>query len=110
MLHLIVPRVLSYLANCESQGGIRVKYSFQNVLTVLRKGFWQFVLSFYDFLVELFSVLVLERKVATDHRVKDHTARPNISSQSVILLASDHFGSSVAGTPTSRFQLFPFFV
>lgn len=52
------------------------------------------------FFIEQVGLWIFEWKVPANHRVQDHTTRPNISWESIVPFTSHHFRSRIAGAST----------
>mmetsp|Transcript_20841 Transcript_20841/g.32150 ORF Transcript_20841/g.32150 Transcript_20841/m.32150 type:complete len:218 (-) Transcript_20841:533-1186(-) len=98
------PRVASYLLERESLLGVRIQNLLDEVLAGLGNVAGERILAVQYFLVELVRVRVFEGQVPTEHRVEDHSARPDINLEPVVLLTGDHFRRCIARTATSRDQ------
>jgi hypothetical protein len=70
--------VLSDVIECHPTCGIGGKHARDQVCDLLTNKLWYLVLGIQNLLVKLSMILILERKIATNQREKDHTATPNI--------------------------------
>ena len=104
VFHLQGPSVVSDVTNAIALLRVRVKDSPDQVLALGAEEFGHRVISRHDLLVEITRFRVLKRQVATDHCIKDYTRGPNVSPQTMIALACNHFGSCVARRTTGRLE------
>ena len=103
-----VPRMLHYLLGRVPGFRIFIQNLLQKVLAVRRYPFWNLELPIQYFLVKNVRILVFEGKESTHHRIEDDSATPNVNSRPMIVMASDHLRSSIAGRPTSSLKSFSF--
>jgi hypothetical protein len=96
--------MLPNLGKFEASVGISVKDFFNKIFALLRNKAGDEVVTIKDFLVELVSIGVFERQIPTSHSVKNHTRAPNISLETLVTLACNHFWRSVAWTSTGSLQ------
>ena len=78
------------LRNPDASLGVRVQNLSNDVLALRGEELGHLVISGHDFLVEIGRLGVLKGQVASDHGVENDTARPDVSLEAVITLASDH--------------------
>ena len=75
---------------------VGIKDASDDVLALSRQELRQGVFGSHDLLVEVRSLWVFERQVTADHRVKDNATAPNISFETVVSFACNHFWRCVA--------------
>ena len=72
----------------------RLRVCVQNfadkVLALWGEELWHGVICAHDLLIEIGCLWVLEGQVSSHHGIEDNTTTPNVSLQSVVLLASNH--------------------
>jgi hypothetical protein len=61
----------TYVFDRKAQSGVRVQDVLDQILCLLRKKTRHLVLGFYNLLVELLCVLILERQIPADHSVQN---------------------------------------
>jgi hypothetical protein len=68
------------------------------------------VLSCEYLFIESVGVFVFEREVSIEHGEENDSARPDIYLDTLVSLALDHFGSSIARRTTWCFEQFTLFI
>lgn len=106
----LVPGMVPDLFHANSRVRISVEDLGDEVLRIFREELRHAVVCVKNFLVEIARFLILEGEVATEHGIEDHTTAPQITFQSVVLLACDHLRRCVARAPASSFELGPLFI
>lgn len=92
----LVPRVSSDLFNCDSVRRVCNENFGNHVFRLLRQEVRKGILGVQDFLVEIRRLLVFERQITAQHRVKHDATTPKIAHQPVVLLSGYHLGSGIA--------------
>lgn len=70
-IHLVVPWMASDVFNCSPLGRIRVEDNIEEILCFITQETWHLIVCLEDLLVQLLSVLVLKRKISTDHSIQN---------------------------------------
>ena len=105
-----IPRVIANILDAESLGRVRVQDIVDQISGMLREERRFFVFSLYDLLVELLRILVFKRQIAADHGKEDDARAPDVGTQPVVTLTSNHLGSGVAGRSAGCLELLSLFV
>ena len=92
----IKPRMLPNLVNGKPFLRIGVKYPSQQIICFIRNVIWRLKIGTQNLFVQVRCVWVLERQVAAYEGKEYDAARPDVHIRSVILLAGNHLGRSVA--------------
>jgi hypothetical protein len=100
----VIPRVLPNIGYSVTLLRVNDKDLFHHVLKSVRESWRHGILRGLDLLIELGSVLVLKRQIASDHGKENHSATPDIRHQAMISVAFDHLRSRVTWTSTSSFK------
>ena len=95
-LRLLVPFVRANLLDRVSLGWIRVEDLLDEVSARFADDARNKVVATQYLLVQLARVWILERQVAARHSVQDDASRPDVRVQTMVSLAGNHLGSSVA--------------
>lgn len=89
--------VVADIRNLKPSFGVRVKYLGDEIFALSRKELGHLVVGAHNLFVEVRGFRVFERQVACNHRVENHSRRPNVGLESVVAFASNHFWRRVAG-------------
>ena len=104
VLDLERPGVVSDVVHVVPLLWIGVEYPANHVLALRAEELGQGVVGTHDLLVQIARLRILKGQVAANHGIEDDARRPNVGSEAVVPLASDHFGRSIARRATSRLE------
>ena len=101
---LTVPVVRPYVLYAKPLGWVGLEYFLHDIFVEGRYETGDLVVAGKDLFVKLVRVGVFKGKVAAGHGVEDDAARPDVTSESVVALASYHFGCCVAWRAACRLE------
>ena len=101
---LLIPGVGTDSVNRESLLWVGAEDFSDQVLARLTHKVGYLVFSIQDFVIQLIRLGVFKREETANHSIDDDSTAPHIRRQAIILLASNHFRSCIAGTTTGRLQ------
>lgn len=88
--------VVADVLDAEAFLGVRIQNLSYEILALGRQEFGHLVISAHDLFVQVRGFGVFKGQIASDHGVEDHTRGPDVRLQTVIPLAGDHLGGSIA--------------
>lgn len=97
----LVPGVGSDLANGDAVFGVGDEDLGNHILGFGREEVREVELGVEYFFVEFGGLLVFVGEVATEHGVEDHSATPEVTHQTMVLLPSDHLQELIGPILTS---------
>ena len=98
---LLVPNVVLNFLQSDSFHGIRLQHQVYQVFHFVGDVVGDKVSALFDLAEQLGHLVVVERQGTANHRVKDHTAAPDINFGTAIAHAADNFWSGVVWRTTS---------